>query len=129
MANYRNDDLRHASDILKALGDESRMRMVMALGGRELCVCQIIEVLGLAPSTVSKHLYILKQAGLVDARKKGRWVYYCLVDEGAKVVIRNALGWLRASLSKDETIRQDARLLKRILKEEPEQLCRRLKKR
>jgi DNA-binding transcriptional ArsR family regulator len=45
----------------------------------ELCVCQVTEVLQLAPSTVSKHMSILRQAGLVEARKEGRWIYYRLV--------------------------------------------------
>ncbi|TFG44900.1 MAG: ArsR family transcriptional regulator, partial [Candidatus Brocadiia bacterium] len=52
--------------ITKALADESRVRTLMALDGRELCVCQITELLGLAPSTVSKHMAILTQARLVE---------------------------------------------------------------
>ena len=56
--------------------------------GRELCVCQIVELLGLAPSTVSKHLAILKQARLVDSRKEGRWMFYRLADEDAPVEAR-----------------------------------------
>ena len=55
----------------------------MALGAGELCVCQIVELLGLAPSTVSKHMAILKQARLVDSRKEGRWMFYRLADEDA----------------------------------------------
>ena len=57
---------------LKALGDESRMRAILALRGRELCVCQIVELLKLAHSTVSKHMSILREAGLVQSRKIGR---------------------------------------------------------
>ena len=44
--------------------------------GGELCACQITELFGLAPSTMSKHLSILYQAGLVDSRKEGRWIYF-----------------------------------------------------
>ena len=61
--------MRELMSIVKALGDENRVRAVMALRNRELCLCQIIELLGLAPSTVSKHMSILKQARLVDTRK------------------------------------------------------------
>lgn len=59
--------------VMKALGDPSRLRIVAALEGRELCLCQIVELVGLATSTVSRHMAILEQARLVDARKEGRW--------------------------------------------------------
>ena len=70
-------------NITKALADENRLRMLMALQDGELCVCQITELMGLAMSTVSKHLSILYQAGLVNARKEGRWMYYSLPGKGA----------------------------------------------
>ena len=72
--------MREFIDINKALSDESRVRALLALRDQELCVCQLIELLGLAPSTVSKHMTILKQAGLVEGRKDGRWIYYRLAD-------------------------------------------------
>ena len=62
--------------IAKSLADENRVRLLLALQKQELCVCQLIELIGLAPSTVSKHMSILKQAHLVETRKEGRWVYY-----------------------------------------------------
>ena len=65
--------------VSKALADQNRIRALLLLKDRELCVCQITEVLSLAPSTVSKHMSILKQAGLVQMRKEGRWAYYRLV--------------------------------------------------
>ena len=61
-----------------ALSDSTRVRLLHALRGGELCVCQLIELVGLSPSTVSKHLSILRDAGLVDSRKDGRWVHYRL---------------------------------------------------
>ena len=77
--------------ITKALADESRVRMLMALRGGELCVCQITELFGFAPSTVSKHLSILFQAGLVESRKKDRWIYYQLPGKNAPAAVRAAL--------------------------------------
>ncbi|MEM1211006.1 MAG: metalloregulator ArsR/SmtB family transcription factor [Planctomycetota bacterium] len=68
--------MKQSLDILKALADETRLRVVMLLDGRELCLCQLVEVLDLAPSTVSKHLSVLHGAGLVRMRKQGRWHYY-----------------------------------------------------
>ena len=63
-------------NVTKALAEENRLRILLALGVEELCVCQIIELLELAPSTVSKHMSVLKQARMVDSRKDGRWTYY-----------------------------------------------------
>jgi hypothetical protein len=56
MAKYRKQDMRDLMAVLKALADENRVRILGAVHHRELCVCQIVELLGLAQSTVSKHL-------------------------------------------------------------------------
>ena len=72
--------MRKFLNITKALSDEGRVRVLMFLREGELCVCEIVEMLGLAPSTVSKHLAILQQAELIDSRKDGRWIYYRLAD-------------------------------------------------
>jgi len=110
--------------ITKALSDENRLRALMALMGRELCVCQITELLELAPSTVSKHMSILRQARLVSGRKKGRWVYYRPATDSSAAEIRQALSWVRASLTDTDRIRRDAQRLKEILKIPREELCR-----
>jgi ArsR family transcriptional regulator len=71
-------------DMFKALGDETRLRAVVALVGGELCVCQFTELFEMAPATVSKHLSILHRAGLIERRKEGRWVYYKLAQIGGR---------------------------------------------
>ena len=63
---------------VRAIGDENRARILMALRLRTLCVCEITTLLGLAASTTSKHLFLLRQARLIEGIKKGRWVYYRL---------------------------------------------------
>ena len=85
MAKCKSDEdaMRDLMAVIKALADENRVRILMALGPGELCVCQIVELLGLAPSTVSKHMAILKQARLVDSRKEGRWMFYRLAEDDA----------------------------------------------
>jgi DNA-binding transcriptional ArsR family regulator len=108
--------------ITKALSDENRIRALFALKGRELCVCQIIELLELAPSTVSKHMSILAQAHLIKSRKQGRWRYYRLADDDSPKQVREALAWVCSSFSETSRIRQDAARLKEILKFEPEEL-------
>lgn len=121
--------------VAKALADEQRTRALMSLRDGELCVCRIIELLQLAPSTVSKHLDILRRAGLVESRKEGRWNYYRLADaprsatrsgtEGAPQAAREALRWVRRSLAKDPQIARDAVRLKAIRKMDVRQLCER----
>ena len=70
-------------NITKALAEENRLRILLALDGAELCVCQLVELLELAPSTVSKHMSVLRQARLVESRKDGRWMHYRLADDGS----------------------------------------------
>jgi len=110
-------------NITKALAEENRLRIMLALEGQELCVCQLIELLELAPSTVSKHMSVLRQARLVDGRKEGRWMYYRLADERASVVVKEAIAWVKRSLSGNERILEDMNRLKEILKIDREVLC------
>jgi len=93
----------------KALADETRVRALMSLAEGELCVCQIIEVLDLAPSTVSKHMSILQGAGLVQRRKDGRWCYYRLADdEDTTAAARQMIDWVLTHFEQAETIANDA---------------------
>ncbi len=113
--------------ITKALADANRVRVLLALQAGELCVCQITELFGFAPSTVSKHLSILHQAGLVQSRKSERWVYYRLPDATAPIAVREALGWVHKSLAKADETKADAKKLKAILKTDLAVICRRQK--
>ena len=117
--------MREFMNITKALADGTRVRLLLALRGQELCACQITEVFGLAPSTMSKHLSILYQAGLVNPRKDGRWVYYSLPDNKAPGPVRQALNWIWQNLAEDQQIAADATRLKQVLKCDPSALCKR----
>lgn len=97
--------------VAKALGDESRVRVLLSLRGGELCLCQIIDVLGLAPSTVSKHMDLLQQAGLVERRKDGRWHYFRLANHRASPVVRRAIKWVLESLQDEPVAIGDAKKL------------------
>lgn len=112
-------------NVTKALSDANRVRALMALRDGELCVCQITELFGLAPSTVSKHLSILQQAGLVESRKEGRWIYYRLSSDGRSGAVRQAMEWVGQSLSDSAIIQQDRQALDGILKQDPAELCKR----
>lgn len=77
------------------------------------------------PSTVSKHLSILGHARLISSRKTERWVHYRLADKSAPVAVREALDWVHKALAKTEEANADAAKLKRILKMELAEICRR----
>jgi DNA-binding transcriptional ArsR family regulator len=109
-------------NVTKALSDRNRVRALMALRGRELCVCQIIKLLGLAPSTVSKHMSILRAAGLVDARKEGTWMHYSLAKRPGPAA-GPALAMTAAALQKNGEILKDEKELRKILKMKPDELC------
>ena len=117
--------MREFMSITKALADEKRVRTLLALRQGELCVCQITELFGLAPSTISKHLSILFHAGLVESRKDGRWIYYQLPGKSAPVVVREALDWIEQALADNPRVGEDNKQLKRILKQDPAELCKR----
>jgi len=111
--------------LTRALADPSRVRLLLALRRGELCVCQIAELFGFAPSTMSKHLSILHQAGLIQSRKHHRWVHYRLPDKSAPAAVRQALDWVRRSIGKSDEARADAKKLDRILKMDIQEICRR----
>src|SRR5664279_1218356 len=99
--------MREFMAITKALSDPNRVRILLALKRGELCVCQITELFGFAPSTVSKHLSILHHAHLIQSRKTERWVYYRLPDKSAPVAVREALDWVHKSLAQSDESNAD----------------------
>jgi DNA-binding transcriptional ArsR family regulator len=101
------------------------VRALLALRHGELCVCQLTELFGLAPSTVSKHLSILAQAGLVEARKDGRWMFYQLPGRKTPAMVREALDWIGKSHVDDPQVLADNQNLRKILKQDPAELCKR----
>jgi DNA-binding transcriptional ArsR family regulator len=71
---------RKQAEFLKAISDPARIRIICALKGGELCVCEIMALLNMPQTMVSHHCKILKVAGIVSDRKAGKWVYYSLAD-------------------------------------------------
>ena len=114
--------MRDFLTVTKALSDPNRVRTLMFLQGAELCLCQIIKMLGLAPSTVSKHMAVLYNARLVESRKEGRWVFYRLSD-ARNPAIRGAIAWARGALARDPQTLADARAIKAVRKTNKEKLC------
>ncbi|HYV49168.1 MAG TPA: metalloregulator ArsR/SmtB family transcription factor [Myxococcaceae bacterium] len=105
-------DVRPLSRALKALGDETRLRMVALLSHGELCVCHLEQALELSQSNTSRQLMVLRAAGLVEPRRDGNWVFYRLapqLDELCKSQVRA----LVTAFARRGVLRQDvARLLR-----------------
>ncbi len=117
--------MREILAITKALADENRLRALYALQSGELCLCQIVELLRLAPSTVSKHMAILRRARLIDGRKEGRWIFYRLISLDVPTEIQEGIDWIFGGLTKTKRIQEDSRRLKKILSINREELCKR----
>jgi len=109
--------------VAKAVADENRARILLFLREDELCVCQVIEMLGLAPSTVSNHLNILQRAGLVEGRKDGRWMYYRLTHKGVSATVRATIRWAEKCLARTPVVLKDAERLKDVRKMDMKKLC------
>jgi len=116
--------MRDLMAVMKALADENRVRILMVLLPGERCVCQIVELLGLAPSTVSKHMAILKQARIVDSRKEGRWMFYRLAEDDATAEAKEMTALAARLLAQDPRVREDVKRMKQILKLDRDELCR-----
>jgi len=83
-------DAEQARMLLRALADPIRLQVIEALGSGERCVCDLTAALGLAQSKLSFHLKVLKEAGLLQDRQQGRWIYYRLRSEPIEAL----RGWL-----------------------------------
>lgn len=87
---------------------------------KELCACQLTELLEIAGATVSRHLGLLVNAGLLGSRKESRWVYYHLSETADSQFIK----WLKNELGNSADFAKDKKKMLKILKQNPEDICR-----
>ena len=115
--------MKTTAQIFKALGDETRLRiMALLLGGQELCVCDLMAALDLPQSSVSRHLSYLRNAGLVDDRRQGIWMYYTINKESTEhASILSDL--LSVMLFEQDKATQDKLLLKKHLATKKMNIC------
>src|SRR5829696_5965826 len=92
--------------LFRALGDETRLRIVALLSHGELCVCHFEKALDVSQPNVSRHLGILRAAGVVDSRRDGTWVYYKLAEQEHEAV-EMMLHTLARSFGAERTMRAD----------------------
>lgn len=99
--------LREYEMVMKAVADPTRIRILKILEAGEMCGCQIVAILELSQSTISKHLFLLKVAGLVKERKEKKWVHYALARPGNGPYAEKMLTALRGWLNDDPLIARD----------------------
>jgi ArsR family transcriptional regulator, arsenate/arsenite/antimonite-responsive transcriptional repressor len=100
--------------IFKALSDISRLRILKALQSRVLCVCEIRELLGLANSTVSQHLSILKESGFILEEKDGKWVNYMINQKPRDQRVFSILSMLDYWIGDDKIISDDKKKIQSL---------------
>jgi ArsR family transcriptional regulator len=106
------DGLREIELLFRALADRTRLRLINLMGDGEICVCFLVETLRTSQPKISRHLAFLRRAGIVEARRDGKWMHYRLVDppdERAAEVMREVRRWLAEDA---EMQRDQARLMK-----------------
>jgi DNA-binding transcriptional ArsR family regulator len=109
--------------IFKALSDRNRLRIFAALTRHdELCACQIIELLQVTGATASRHLSLLVNAGLLQSRKEGRWIFYRLKKSSFNTEVTDR--WLKDVLVGTDDIVNDLQTMNRIIGTDREELCR-----
>ena len=93
--------LNRIAEVLKAMADPTRLKILHSLHHGELCVSSILEQVGGSQANVSKHLSVLKRAGLVDCRREGLNVFYRIIDEGVFTICRNVCDSLELRIDRE----------------------------
>lgn len=110
--------------VAKAFADPTRVRILAALRAGELCVCELCDALGVTQSTLSTHLQVIRDAGLVQTRKQGKWVYYS-PHPSAVQLLEAVFGFFAPGLQTDAVLRRDAqKLIARLGERKDGQCCR-----
>lgn len=106
------EDVRPLTRVFRALGDETRVRIVALLVQGELCVCHVESALGISQPNCSRQLGILKAAGIVESRRDGTWVYYRITEQEHESVT-DVLGVLAKTFGAQRALRADHARLKK----------------
>lgn len=107
-----NIDARAWSRVFRALGDETRVRIVALLSHGELCVCHVERALELPQPMISRHLAVLRAAGIVDARRDGTWVYYRLAEQ-PQARVQAMIDGVKQGFASQRTLRADLARIKK----------------
>ncbi len=108
--------------IAHALSDPNRVRLLVACLDQERCVCQLVELIDLSNASISKHLATLKNAGLLESRREGRWVHY-QTPPTPDAIITDAFAFVRMHALSDHQIQADQIKLAQIDTIDPAELA------
>jgi len=123
MRNQATNPIDQLTRVSNALGDANRVRLLAACLDQERCVCQLVALIDLSNASISKHLGQLRDAGLLQSRREGRWVHYRL-PEAPEPIVEQAIALVRAHATGDELIERDRATLTNIDAIEPNELAR-----
>lgn len=98
--------------LFRALADRTRLRLLNLMSGQDICVCYLVEALGTSQPKISRHLAYLRRAGLVEARREGKWMHYRIARAGDSVAGR-ILAEVQRALADDPVLARDRRRLTR----------------
>jgi ArsR family transcriptional regulator len=104
-------------NIFKALADPTRLRIVLLLRRRELCVCELMAVLGMEQSRVSRHMRVLREAGIAEDVREGRWIIYRVPEEANALLEGLLTGALRDRIERSGEAAADVRKLEDCIQE------------
>ena len=113
---YERKSMKKIANIFKALSDDTRLRMIKLLHERELCVCELMQVLDMSQPRISRHMSVLKNAGLVEDRREGKWVHYSLRKETQGKEIKILLDAMVVMANDDAIIKADKNKLKKAVR-------------
>ena len=100
------------ASLFAALADPTRLRLLNLMAGREVCVCYFVEILGQGQPKISRHLAYLRKAGIVAARREGKWMHYSICTP-ADAAAASILAAVLASLGRDQQMQADLAKLDR----------------
>jgi len=109
--------MRELLKVFKALSDKNRLRILKMLQQKNMCVCELAAALGITQPSVSKHLAILKEAGLVHDTRDGQWINYGLCADSHNLYAQVMLGHLRGWINNDPCVKKDTATIKTLSRE------------
>ena len=113
---YKRWHMRKIANIFRALSDDTRLRVIKLLQERELCVCELMQVLAMSQPRISRHMSVLKNAGLVEDRREGKWVYYSLRNEAQGKETKIILDAMVVVASGDAVVKADQKKLQKAVR-------------
>ena len=110
--------MRELLKVFKALADKNRLRILKMLQYKKMCVCELSAALGITRPSVSKHLGLMKDAGLVQDERNGQWIDYCLCEEKINDFASVIQSHLNKWINDDPKVKEDIKNIKKLNREE-----------